>query len=94
MTLDLFQIDAFTNSVFGGNPACVVPLTSWLPDETLLKITQENAVAETAFFVAKKNKFHLRWFTPEIEMDLWARNLSNCALLKNNFRLSCKQHRF
>ena len=70
MTLDLFQIDAFTNSVFGGNPACVVPLTSWLPDETLLKITQENAVAETAFFVPKGNKFHLRWFTPEIEMDL------------------------
>ena len=70
MTLDLFQIDAFTNSVFGGNPACVVPLTSWLPDEILLKITQENAVAETAFFVPKGDKFHLRWFTPEIEMDL------------------------
>lgn len=70
MTLDLFQIDAFTNTVFGGNPACVVPLTSWLPDEILLKITQENAVAETAFFVPKGDKFHLRWFTPEIEMDL------------------------
>ena len=70
MTLDLFQIDTFTNSVFGGNPACVVPLTSWLPDEILLKITQENAVAETAFFVPKGDKFHLRWFTPEIEMDL------------------------
>lgn len=70
MTLDLYQIDAFTNTVFGGNPACVVPLTSWLPDETLLKITQENAVAETAFFVPKGDKFHLRWFTPEIEMDL------------------------
>ena len=70
MTLDLFQIDAFTNTVFGGNPACVVPLTSWLPDEILLKITQENAVAETAFFVPKGDKFHLRWFTPEIEMGL------------------------
>ena len=68
--LDVYQIDAFTNTVFGGNPACVVPLTSWLPNEILLKITQENAVAETAFFVAKENKFHLRWFTPEIEMDL------------------------
>ena len=68
--LDIYQIDAFTNSIFGGNPACVVPLPSWLPDEILLKITQENAVAETAFFVAKENKFHLRWFTPEIEMDL------------------------
>ena len=70
MTLDLYQIDAFTNTVFGGNPACVVPLTSWLPDDILLKITQENAVAETAFFVPKGDKFHLRWFTPEIEMDL------------------------
>ena len=67
---DIYQIDAFTNTIFGGNPACVVPLNSWLPDETLLKITQENAVAETAFFVPKGNKFHLRWFTPEIEMDL------------------------
>ena len=67
---DIYQIDAFTNTIFGGNPACVIPLTSWLPDETLLKITQENAVAETAFFVPKGNKFHLRWFTPEIEMDL------------------------
>lgn len=70
MTLDLFQIDAFTDTVFGGNPACVVPLTSWLPDEILLKITQENAVSETAFFIPKGDKFHLRWFTPEIEMDL------------------------
>ena len=68
--LDLYQVDAFTNSIFDGNPACIVPLPSWLPDEILLKITQENAVAETAFFVAKENKFHLRWFTPEIEMDL------------------------
>lgn len=68
--LDLYQVDAFTNSIFEGNPACIVPLPSWLPDEILLKITQENAVAETAFFVAEENKFHLRWFTPEIEMDL------------------------
>ena len=67
---DIYQIDAFTDTIFGGNPACVVPLKSWLPDKTLLKITQENAVAETAFFVPKGNKFHLRWFTPEIEMDL------------------------
>tara|TARA_B100000795_G_scaffold268213_1_gene254728 strand:+ start:1363 stop:2151 length:789 start_codon:yes stop_codon:yes gene_type:complete len=70
MTLDLYQVDAFTNTLFGGNPACVIPLTSWLPDNILLKITQENAVAETAFFVPKGDKFHLRWFTPEIEMDL------------------------
>ena len=70
MKLPLYQIDAFTDKVFGGNPACVVPLQDWLPDEVLLKIAKENAVAETAFFVDKGEKIHLRWFTPEIEMDL------------------------
>jgi len=70
MKFDCYQIDAFTDKIFGGNPACVVPLKEWLPDDVLLKITQENAVAETAFFVDKGDKIHLRWFTPEIEMDL------------------------
>lgn len=70
MKLPLYQIDAFTDKVFGGNPACVVPLQDWLPDDVLLKIAKENAVAETAFFVDKGEKIHLRWFTPEIEMDL------------------------
>jgi PhzF family phenazine biosynthesis protein len=70
MELELYQIDAFTDKTFGGNPACVVPLNDWLPDDILLKITKENAVAETAFFVDKGDKIHLRWFTPEIEMDL------------------------
>src|SRR5210317_302221 len=66
----IFQIDAFTNLLFGGNPACVVPLKEWLKDEILLKIAKENAVPETAFLVEKENTFHLRWFTPDIEMDL------------------------
>lgn len=70
MKLDLYQIDAFTDTIFGGNPACVVPLKKWLPNEILLKIAKENAVAETAFFVANGDSIHLRWFTPEIEMDL------------------------
>jgi predicted PhzF superfamily epimerase YddE/YHI9 len=70
MKLDLYQVDAFTDKIFGGNPACVVPLQEWLPDEMLLKIAKENAVAETAFFVPAGTDFHLRWFTPEIEMDL------------------------
>lgn len=70
MKLELYQVDAFTDKIFGGNPACVVPLKQWLADELLLKITQENAVAETAFFVDNGDKIHLRWFTPEIEMDL------------------------
>ena len=70
MKLDIYQIDAFTETIFGGNPACVVPLENWLSDAILLKITQENAVAETAFYVINDDKIHLRWFTPEIEMDL------------------------
>ena len=70
MKLPIFQIDAFSDKVFGGNPACVVPLENWLQDEVLLKISKENAVAETAFFVRKGKNFHLRWFTPDIEMDL------------------------
>ncbi|MCE7990667.1 MAG: PhzF family phenazine biosynthesis protein [Roseivirga sp.] len=70
MQLDLYQIDAFTETIFSGNPACVVPLTHWLPDDLLLQITQENAVAETAFFIPGEDKIALRWFTPEIEMDL------------------------
>lgn len=70
MKLKLYQIDAFTDQVFGGSPACVVPLDEWLEDDVLLKIARENAVAETAFFVISGERIHLRWFTPEIEMDL------------------------
>jgi len=70
MKYNLYQIDAFTDRTFGGNPACVVPLDAWLADDLLLKIARENAVAETAFFVDRHDKIHLRWFTPEIEMDL------------------------
>lgn len=70
MKLALYQVDAFTDRIFGGNPACVVPLEAWLSDDLLLKIAKENAVAETAFFVDQGDKIHLRWFTPEIEMDL------------------------
>lgn len=70
MKLKIYQIDAFTNTIFSGNPACVVPLEEWLPDEVLLNIAKENAVAETAFFIKEKDYYHLRWFTPEVEMDL------------------------
>ena len=65
-----YQVDSFTNEIFKGNPACVVQLDEWLEDEVLLKIAQENAVAETAFFIFKDNYIDLRWFTPDIEIDL------------------------
>lgn len=70
MRLPIYQIDAFTDSVFAGNPAAVVPLESWLPDATLLSIAAENNLAETAFFVPQGDGYELRWFTPTVEMDL------------------------
>lgn len=71
MKLKIFQIDAFTDKLFGGNPAAVCPLDNWLTDDTLQNIAIENNLAETAFFVQlEKNRFHLRWFTPEFEIDL------------------------
>ena len=70
MELEIYQIDAFTSKVFRGNPACVVPLNEWLDDKLLIKIAKENNVSETAFFVKNKNGFHIRWFTPDVEMDL------------------------
>ena len=70
MELDIYQIDAFTDKIFGGNPACVIPLKEWLPDNTLLKIAQENSVSDTAFFIDNGTSVKLRWFTPELEMDL------------------------
>lgn len=71
MTLRIFQIDAFTNKLFGGNPAAVCPLDNWIADKTLQNIAIENNLAETAFFVQlSNNHFQLRWFTPEFEIDL------------------------
>lgn len=70
MRLPIFQIDAFTDRVFGGNPAAVCPLAQWLPDTVMQRIAMENAVAETAFFVPRGQDYEIRWFTPEIEMDL------------------------
>jgi PhzF family phenazine biosynthesis protein len=70
MNLKIFQVDAFTDKLFGGNPAAVVPLEQWLADAVLQNIAAENNLAETAFFVKSGDGFHLRWFTPENEVDL------------------------
>ena len=70
MKLKVFHINAFAKHLTGGNPACVIKLNQWLPKMTMLAISKENAVAETAFFVESDDHIHLRWFTPEIEMDL------------------------
>jgi len=65
-----FQVDAFTNHVFGGNPAGVCPLETWLPDEVLRDIAAENNLSETAFFVRREGGYDLRWFTPTMEVNL------------------------
>lgn len=70
MELPIYQVDAFTDRAFAGNPAAVMPLDAWLPDELMQKIAAENNLAETAFFVPKGDAFHIRWFTPTVEVDL------------------------
>lgn len=70
MKIPLYQIDAFAEKIFSGNPAAVCPLDSWLPDALMQQIAMENNLAETAFFVPDGDTFQLRWFTPTIEVDL------------------------
>ncbi len=72
MKLKIYQVDAFTNHVFGGNPAAVVPLMEWLPDAKMQNIAAENNLAETAFIIptGSESDFHIRWFTPSIEVRL------------------------
>lgn len=70
MQLRIYQVDAFTHRLFGGNPAAVVPLEQWPGDDILQNIATENNLSETAFFKREKGEFQLRWFTPVAEVDL------------------------
>ncbi|MDX1811712.1 MAG: PhzF family phenazine biosynthesis protein [Gammaproteobacteria bacterium] len=70
MKLPIYQIDAFASQPFTGNPAAICPLEQWLPDELMQNIASENNLSETAFFVKNENDFHIRWFTPNKEVDL------------------------
>ena len=70
MAMKFFQVDAFSSKPFAGNPAAVMPLKEWLPDEMLAAIAAEHNLAETAYFVPQGSDFHLRWFTPTVEMPL------------------------
>lgn len=70
MKFDQYQVSAFTSRQFGGNPAAVVPLTQWLPTELMQAIAAENNLSETAFYVPQPDGFGLRWFTPQVEVDL------------------------
>ena len=74
MKLTIYQVDAFTDKIFGGNPAAIIPLQSWLDESLMQKIAMENNLSETAFIVAtdgdEESSYHIRWFTPTLEIDL------------------------
>ncbi len=70
MAIPLYIVDAFTDKPFSGNPAAVCPLNEWRDDEILRSVAAENNLSETAFFVPDGDRFHLRWFTPEVEVPL------------------------
>lgn len=98
MPLQFFQIDAFTSRLFGGNPAGVVPLETWLPDPVLQNIAMENNLSETAFFqpsAANDADFNLRWFTPNMEMDLCGHaTLAAAHVLKRHLNFAADHIRF
>ncbi|SHN38560.1 PhzF family phenazine biosynthesis protein [Chitinophaga sp. CF418] len=84
MELKLYQVDAFADKIFTGNPAAVCPLQEWLPDDVLLKIAVENNLSETAFYVPKGDGFEIRWFTPGVEVDLCGHaTLATAYVLRN-----------
>ncbi|MFT4092639.1 MAG: PhzF family phenazine biosynthesis protein [Niabella sp.] len=85
MTLKIYQADAFTNKLSGGNPATVCLLTDWLPEELMQKIAMENNLAETAFLVKANNTYHIRWFTPTVEVDLCGHATLAAAFVLFNF---------
>lgn len=70
MKLPIYQVDAFTSQLFGGNPAAVCPLEEWLPDDVMQKLGAENNLAETTFIVKEGDHYRIRWFTPTVEVKL------------------------
>ncbi|MFW5774368.1 MAG: PhzF family phenazine biosynthesis protein [Tangfeifania sp.] len=92
MQYTIYQIDAFTDKVFEGNPAAVIPLDEWLPDEMMQKIAMENNLSETAFFVTTGNGYHIRWFTPVTEVNLCGHaTLASSHVLFNHLNYKGKE---
>src|SRR5215831_17643147 len=95
MILKIFQVDAFTDKLFGGNPAAVIPLKAWLPKELMQKIGSENNLPETAFFVDKDDGFDLKWFTPQQEVNLCGHaTLASAHVLFYHFNYSKPEAKF
>lgn len=98
MKLTLYQIDAFTNKLFGGNPAAVIPLQQWLDTELMQKIALENNLSETVFFVPSSNTtadYEIRWFTPTVEINLCGHaTLASAYVLFNILKVGNNEIRF
>ncbi|MEJ1240766.1 PhzF family phenazine biosynthesis protein [Chryseolinea sp. T2] len=85
MTIRIYQVDAFTDHVFGGNPAAVCPLDRWPDDRLMQNIAMENNLAETAFLVRNDSRVEIRWFTPTVEVDLCGHATLGSAYVLFNF---------
>jgi len=83
--MTLYQVDAFTNKLFGGNPAAVVPLDKWIDDNMMQDLAMENNLAETVFFVPENDEFSIRWFTPVLEINLCGHATLASAFVLYNF---------
>jgi PhzF family phenazine biosynthesis protein len=95
LQIPCYIVDAFTARVFGGNPAAVCPLRHWLPDSVLQNIAAENNLSETAYFIRDNDSFHLRWFTPALEIDLCGHaTLASAFLLFSEMGFKDSQIRF
>ena len=70
MKLKIFIANAFSDKMFGGNPAAVVPLNEWLSDRLMQQIAEQNNLAETAYIIPQGDDYAIRWFTPVVEVDL------------------------
>jgi PhzF family phenazine biosynthesis protein len=95
MKLTIYQVDAFAEKIFEGNPAAVIPLTSWLPDPIMQQIAMENNLSETVFFVPVESGFHIRWFTPKAEVKLCGHaTLASAHVLFNHLGYAENEIRF
>ncbi len=95
MEIPIYQVDAFASRAFEGNPAAICPLESWLPDATMQALAMENNLAETAYFVKTGDRYHLRWFTPAIEIDLCGHaTLASAWLILNRLEPQRNEVRF
>ncbi len=95
MELPIYVVDAFATGVFSGNPAAVIPVTEWPEDELMQKIAQENNQAETAFILPINGAYHIRWFTPTIEVNLCGHaTMASAHVLKQHLKAPETRFRF